>query len=356
MLLLGAAYLFVPIDIIPDRIPVVGHLDELSFLVLGFVGSRRLVPGALIEQFDADVARALRASPGPDKWQRFLFTLRILRADVANFFLLQYRGVDGFLITGKNSGTHWLKFMLSCAIAEQFGVPPPHTSSGDASDEIIGHPRTPNRYPDLPCIGSSHTIPSIAFSWSWLVRVLPHPPVIVLVRDIVPAMRSNYAKWQTCYGVSTAEYVRGDPSGRQFVADVWWYIHFFNRWADVARAQPHNVLVVRYEDLKVSPETCLRRIADHYGLRLSDEAIAAALRYRGREAIRALLDPCETEIIVPSVEPGPAVFTAADEAYIRATARRFLRCDFGYGYLPRSRHRLLEYPGVAKQANRAARV
>ena len=50
------------------------------------------------------------------------FVVRVLCADLANFFLLQFRSVDGFLITGKNSGTHWLKLMLSCAIAEEFGV------------------------------------------------------------------------------------------------------------------------------------------------------------------------------------------------------------------------------------------
>jgi hypothetical protein len=355
-LLLGASYLFVPIDIIPDRIPVVGHLDELSFLVLGFVGSRHFVPDALIEQFDIEYAATLRVSRTPDKWQHMFFAVRVLRADLANFFLWQFRSVDGFLITGKNSGTHWLKFMLSQAIAEQFGVPPPSASSGNASDEIIGHPSAPRRYPNMPRIGSSHTIPSIAFAWGWVNRLLPHPPVIVLVREIVPAMRSNFAKWQDRYEVSSAEYVRGDPLGRQFVADVWWYIHFFNRWGDVARAQPDNILVIRYEELRVSPETCLRRIAAHYGIRLSEAAIAAALRYRDREAIRVLLDPKETEIVVPPDEPGPAVFTISDEAFIRATAERFLHCDFGYGYIARSSHRLLEHPGVAKQTNRTAGV
>ena len=99
------------------------------------------------------------------------FAERVFCADLANFFLLQYRGVDGFLITGKNSGTHWLKFMLSCAIAEEYRVPPPQRSSGKAADEIIGHPRWPRRYRHLPWIGSSHTIPSIAFALPWFTRM-----------------------------------------------------------------------------------------------------------------------------------------------------------------------------------------
>lgn len=39
-LLVGFGYLFVPIDIIPDRIPVIGHLDEATFVIGGFVLAR----------------------------------------------------------------------------------------------------------------------------------------------------------------------------------------------------------------------------------------------------------------------------------------------------------------------------
>jgi len=37
--------------------------------------------------------------------------------------------VDGFLISGHNSGTHWLRFMLSTAIAHRLGLPRPICSS-----------------------------------------------------------------------------------------------------------------------------------------------------------------------------------------------------------------------------------
>ena len=43
----GISYLFLPIDLIPDRLPWVGHLDELGFLLLGFAGGLLLsVPPA----------------------------------------------------------------------------------------------------------------------------------------------------------------------------------------------------------------------------------------------------------------------------------------------------------------------
>lgn len=39
-----ASYLFIPIDIIPDRTPWIGHLDETFFLVLGLGVARALLP------------------------------------------------------------------------------------------------------------------------------------------------------------------------------------------------------------------------------------------------------------------------------------------------------------------------
>jgi hypothetical protein len=166
-------------------------------------------------------------------------------------------------------------------------------------------------------------------------RLLLHPPVVVLVRDIRAAMRSNYLKWRHRYNSSLTDYVRGDPSGRRYIADLWWYIHFFNRWSDVARAYPQNVLIVRYEDLQANPECCLRRIAMHLRIRLDDRAIAVALRYVSRQAMRSLVDPDEIEVVVPTDDAQTqATFSSADEAFMRNAMRRHLRFDLGYGYRP----------------------
>ncbi len=332
VLLLGISYLFVPLDLIPDRLPIVGHFDEIGFVVGGFVGSRYLIPkpseASYLDLWDARLQLAVR----PGLWQRLQFLIRIVQADVSNFFLLQYRRVDGFLVTGKNSGTHWLKFMLSCALARQYRVPPPSHSSGREADAIISHPRWPHRYEHMPRIGSSHTIPSIVFAWPWVMRRFEFRPVVVLVRDIRSAMASHYGKWQHEYQVPFAQYVRGDPTGVRYRADIWWYMHFFNRWGDLAAACPDLVLVVRYEDLKASPEACLRRIAIHFHIDMSDDAVATALRFVGRDAIRARLDPTNTEVVIPPDDARPDVTFARDDGeFLRSAFARHLRHDFGYG-------------------------
>ncbi len=275
-------------------------------------------------------AGAMQDAPAID-WTklRHAFGFRVLRADLGNFFFWQFREVDGFLISGKNSGTHWVKFMLSVALAHSAGVAPPTHTSGRAADAVIGHPRWGRQHADLPFIGSSHSIPSGAFAW----RLAPFrpPPVVVLVRDIRDALLSNYVKWRDDYGMSLGEFARCWPTGRKLVADVWWYIHFFNRWGDVAAAWPGRVLFVRYEDVRADPGTWLMRMAAHFGVTLGAEDVAAALPYRAHEAVRAKLDPGETEIVIPEAELRRAIrFSDADLAYLGEVFRRFLRHDLGY--------------------------
>jgi hypothetical protein len=330
-LLLGISYVFGPLDLIPDRIPIIGHFDEIGFMVAGFVGSRYFIPKPNEDRYVDLWDARLKLSVRPGFWQGLLFLTRIVQADVSNLFLYQYRRVDAFLVTGKNSGTHWLKFMLSCALARQYHVPPPSHSSGRDADAIISHPRWPQRYAHMPRIGSSHTIPSIAFSWPWLTRHAPLRPVVVLVRDIRAAMMSHYVKWHHEYHVSFAQYVRGDPSGARYRADIWWYMHFFNRWGDLAAAHPDLVLVVRYEDLKADPEAWLRRIASHFHVDMNDDAIATALFFVSCDAMRALLDPTNTEVVIPPDDDSPdTALTQDDMEFIRNAYVGYLRHDFGY--------------------------
>lgn len=260
-----------------------------------------------------------------------------LRIDVSNFFLYEFRKFDGFFITGKNSGTHWVKYMLSCAIAQDYGVPPPEFSSGESANDIIGNPRTSVRREDVPRIASSHTIPSLAFSWLWLTRLLRHPPVVVLVRDIEEALISHYVKWKDIYKVSLEEYLRGDPKGRRFEGDIWWYIRFFNHWGAIRHKRPEDILVLHYEDVQQDPHDALAAATRHWGLAVSDGAIDEALPYASREAIRAKLDPASAEQVIPAPEAKAALgVNDVHRAWIRRTLRRHLRHDLGYAPKPLS--------------------
>ncbi len=262
------------------------------------------------------------------------FRLRVLQADLGNFFFIQHRHVDGFIVTGKNSGSHWLKFMLSAGLAQQHGLPLPAFSTGQSADDIIGHPSRPRRHQGIPLIGTSHSIPS------GLHRFVPRllarqPPIVVLVRNIDDALQSNYRKWQRDYKATPAEFARGDPAGRRFVADAWWYVHFFNRWGGWSAADPARILVVRYEDLQARPELWLPRIAGHLELGFDAAATQAALSFTSKDAIRERQDPAAGEIIVPDPDGvPPPTFTAADWRTVHAILDTHLRYDFGYRSKP----------------------
>ncbi len=321
-LALGLFYLVGPIDLIPRRLHWYGFLDELFFLLFGLFVARVLTPEI----------------PGPglapiSLVRRVQFRLRILQADLGNFYLLQHRRESGFVITAKNSGSHWLKCMLNHAFSAEFGVPPPRFVTGPSADYLVGRGGMKRPFPDLPHIATSHTIPSVFFAWRHAFRIVPPRPVVVMVRDIESAICSNFLKWHWRYGGTLADYVRGDPTGRRHVADAWWYIHFFNRWGDVARAHPRRVLVVRYEALVAEPARWLMAVAAHLGIPLGAEALEAGLAFVDREKMRASQDREHGEVVIPEAERRASVhLSREDRAVLHAMLKSLLRHDFGYGY------------------------
>src|SRR6185437_722916 len=259
--------------------------------------------------------------------------LRGLRLDVGSFHLIHYRSLHGVLATGKHSGSHWLKWMLTNALAHQYGVPPPAYSTGAAADAIVGHPSLPWNYPGLPRIGHTHTIPSRLVNLPML-REIKLPRVVVLVRDIPEALVSHYIKRVHRHGMTLSQYaMRPAPGRRRGPADAWWYINFFNRWGAFAAAHPEDTLIVRYEDMQADVARCLRRVADHFQLNLSADAIEAGLAVSGRDAVKERLDPHGREIVVPAEADRKAISLSAEaETFLREVLASRLRYDFGYGY------------------------
>ena len=258
---------------------------------------------------------------------------RDLSSDLSSFHLVHYGPkVHGFLISAKNSGTHWVRYMLSAAIACHHGLPAPEKSSGQDAAVFIAHPKHPPVHPQTPRIGSSHNLPSR------LIRILGRfglvrlPPTVVLVRDIREALLSHYVKWRGEHDLDLCSYVRSPAPGAKRVADVWWYVRFFNLWGAMVHTFGRQVLVVRYEDLQADPTYWVRRIGDHWGLKLRPQDIAAALAVSGIETLAGRLDPTYGEAIVPDRRVREAVrLEAEDMAVLDQVFRTHLKHDFGYG-------------------------
>lgn len=266
------------------------------------------------------------------------FRAHCLERDSTNLGLLRYRDYQGFLVTGQHSGTHWVKWMLSHALAAKYGVPPPRYYNNASSNDLIGHPKHPRQYPDLPRIASTHTIPPYALQWGWVRGLFPLPPYVVVVRNIPDVMISNYEKWRGVrYDMDFSTYVAGDPTSKAYVCDVWWYVHFLNRWGEVAGRFPQQTLVLKYEDFRDDPLANLAKIDRQFGLNLGEAALAAGVAAGSKEIMAARQDPNIEERAVRPEGQGEAVFSDADRALMQGILDRNLKHDFGYGYFDRPR-------------------
>jgi hypothetical protein len=264
----------------------------------------------------------------------------------ANLSILKYLDFQGFLITGQHSGTHWIKWMLSHALAHRYGVEPPRYFNNASSNDLIGHPRHRRRYPDLPRIASSHSIPPYALQWSWLRSLRRPPPYAVVVRDVRDLMISNYEKWRHEYQVPFSRYVAGDPRGKAFVCDAWWYVRFANQWGAVAQRYPEQTLVLRYEDFRQAPLANLGRLARHFALDLSEGDLQAGLAVGAKEQMALCQDPNVEERPVRPDGLGDTRFSQKDLALLGAILDRHLKHDFGYAYFDQPRG--FQIPGVRR--------
>lgn len=274
--------------------------------------------------------RSTTAAPLPTA----AFHWHCLRRDLSNFALLKHRAFDGFLVTMQHSGTHWLKYMLSTALALELGLPPPRYVHNDSSNDFIGHPKHPRRYPQAPAIASSHSVPHAWFDSRLLRATLRLPPYVVLVRDLRASLVSNYEKWKARYDVPFKTYLRGDPRGRRYIFDLWGGLHFLNRWARVRRRFPARTLVLRYEDLQAAPVVGLAQVFEHFGVRVARAHLEAAAAAGSKSAMARLLDPASpvTNIIRDDDRPPAAWFDAEDRAWFDAARRACLADDFGYDW------------------------
>jgi uncharacterized membrane protein YkvA (DUF1232 family) len=64
---LALGYLFSPIDLIPDFIPVIGYLDDLLLIPLFILVARRLMPAEVLAEH-REAARARAISGKPTNW------------------------------------------------------------------------------------------------------------------------------------------------------------------------------------------------------------------------------------------------------------------------------------------------
>ncbi len=261
-----------------------------------------------------------------------LFRLHAARRDLTNFSFRRHGAFDRYIVTMHQSGSHWLKYLLTLILTRAHGLPEPRHIEESL---VIGGPKDPPRYKVSPRIGMSHTIPSPVIASAWLRRRYRLPRYAILVRDPRSTLASHYQKHGTDYGVEFSEYLRGDPSGKRFDKDIWWDVRFMNTWGTFARRHPDTTHIIRYEDLTSNPGEQVARLLDFLGIELEapESLITWAINNSSKEKMARLENPDADK---PSVQirpvPRTLLYSPKDREFVTATLGRFLKHDFGYDF------------------------
>ncbi len=270
--------------------------------------------------------------------ETFYLHWRAFNRQMFNPTCLKHRQFDGHIATAKNCGTHWVKYMLSLAIAEHYGLPPP---AHIRDDSIVGHTKNRPSHTHIPQIAVTHSHPHYLMCSAFVMNTIRLPRFVVQVRDIRSILVSMYEKTRgeildkKMHGqnVGFSAYLRGDVTGKTRIEDIWGLILFFNAWGAVIKRNPEKVIPVRYEDLKAGTPATLRVICDHIGLDIPDDILSRAIDSSNKDIMKTRIAKTETEKIVNTQTRNDLDwYSAEDMKFVRKTCEKHLEYDFGYKY------------------------
>lgn len=259
------------------------------------------------------------------------YAARVWNDNWMNFSVLRHGAFDGFLVTSKNSGTHWMMYMFAVALANTYNVPRPKYFSENALRPYLGSPTDAPVYPQLPRLARSHTIPHKLADWGWARGLAGLPPYALCVRHPMSILASHHAKWEYDIQVDWLAYLNGDPEGKRYRCDLYWLARFWNRWGDIERAYPDSIIRVHYEATRADPRGTLDAIARHWGITLTQDALDAAVVAGTKEAMALKVDPeAEPNVLQNRQQSLQDMFSGeAMDIYARRV-RELFRHDLGY--------------------------
>ena len=87
---LVVAYAFSPIDLIPDPIPIIGHLDDVILVPLGVWIAAKMIPAEVLDECRARVAERHKLASPRSRWMvAAIITVWIAVACLLGYFLLR---------------------------------------------------------------------------------------------------------------------------------------------------------------------------------------------------------------------------------------------------------------------------
>ena len=238
------------------------------------------------------------------------------------------------LVSSKNSGTHWLKYMLSIALAETYGTDWPRYYSEAGTAGHIGSPKNREREPGIPKLAFSHTIPHRLMDWPFARSTMNLPRYVLLIRHPAAILASHYAKWKDALNVSWETYLRGDPSGKTYRCDIFWIARFWARWSKLIDVWPDGIRIIRYEEIHQSPITALKSSFGQWEINVDDEALETAIKQGSKEEMSRRADPDGEQRVVQTDKRQLADLFSNEAGSIYAeSCQSLFQANLGYDLL-----------------------
>ena len=260
----------------------------------------------------------------------YKYKYHALRRDYFNFSLLAHRDFDAMLITMHQSGTHWLQYMLTLALAEKLGLDKPDYIQ---SDLFFGNPSSYQNNSETIRIAGSHSIPHALVGSNLFNKILRFPKYLILVRDMRASLVSNFEKWKDHVEYTNfSTYLRGDEKGKRFNSDIWWCIRFYNAWGRILNNMPDSTFSIKYEDLLTNTFHVLTNASEFLGLELKDEQLRLGINGASKSNMRGKQDPSALTVVREDRRNPIDWFSEKDKQFFVDTCKDHLKYDFGYNF------------------------
>ena len=221
--------------------------------------------------------------------------------------------------------------MLGLTLADIYNLSPPKHIQDDS---VVGHPKTPPLYPQIPQIIHSHSIPHFLLKSRLILSTFHFPKYLILIRDVRHTLVSYYEKWNHVYGVDFSTFVRGDVRGKKFRKDVWFYIQFLNDWGALVAHHPERIAVLKYEEIRADPVGELARVLDYFGIAgATPQLLKSVVAKASKSEMANRPNPRVKASVVRMDDRSSAEwFSEEDRLFISQICRRNLKYTFGYQY------------------------
>ncbi len=284
-LTIGVAYLFVPIDLIPDRTPVIGHVDELAFLVVGFVAAHKLVPP---RKAIRQVGKVDSLAPKPASSVRVVpnfFIVGAPRCGTTSLFDTMSRHPDVFCCPVKepnhfaidrNTNPHVIASAVRRGVlltegAAGMAVLPRVATTPDYETYLSLF----NGWTGQHAVGEASTFYLMSeVAPAEIARRRPDARIIVVLRQPVERAQSEYLMHaqlgRTMGSLDSIDAVLPNPADGEgaiksrtiietslYAPQIERYLHAFAR---------EQMLFLRFEDVVHNPSDVLRRVYQHIGV------------------------------------------------------------------------------------------